>query len=195
MTDLGRSYPKTLMLLDQGKTGDALIEYRTGCLASIKKLYSESAKTYPVRFSTAKTWCVWTKKLYVMSMQVDKALKVKAVKQAQARLAEMRAHFYLLHQETGTLNSNDWIYAFNQEVLKEMPSLAALTKITTQFGEAKPCLLAQDKNVEQLYALAKDSWLKTVTPILKAESLSDADLTALRDASSLFYRVYGAQFE
>jgi hypothetical protein len=195
MTDLGRSYPKTLTLLDQGKTGEALIEYRTGCLASIKKLYSEAAKTYPVRFSAAETWCVWTKKLYVISVQVDKAIRAKEVKQAQSRLAEMRAHFYQLHQETGTLNSNDLIYAFYQEVFKAAPSSAALTEIMTQFGEARPCLLARDKNVEQLYALARDSWLKTVTLILKDESLSDADLATLRDASGQFYRVYGAQFE
>jgi hypothetical protein len=51
MIDLGHSYPKTLSLLEQGKLDAALTEYRTGCLASIKKLYSEAASTYPVRFS------------------------------------------------------------------------------------------------------------------------------------------------
>ncbi len=195
MIDLGRSYPKTLSLVTQGKLNEALKEYRTGCLASIKKLYSESASTYPVRFAKAETWCVWTKKLYVLSVKAEKALKAQKAKEAQAFLAEIRQHFYQLHQETKALNSNDWIYAFYQEVHKETPSVSELSKILTQFGQAKPCLLAQNKNVEQLYALAKDAWLKSVTPALKADSLSDDDLTALREASGLFYNAYGLQFE
>lgn len=195
MIDLGRSYSKTLSLLEKDKPKEALAEYRAGCLASVKKLYSEAATTYPVRFSKAQTWCVWTKKLYVLSVKVDKAIRAKEVKQAQSRLAEMRTHFYLLHQETLTLNSNDWIHAFHEEVGKDTPSVAELKKIITQFGQTKPCLLAQDKNVAQLYDLARDNWLKTVTPILKADTLSDEDLTTLRDASGPFHKMYGLQFE
>ncbi|MCP4452265.1 MAG: hypothetical protein GY809_12450 [Planctomycetes bacterium] len=195
MMDLGRSYSKTLSLLEQNKPDEALAEYRAGCLASVKKLYSEAASTYPVRFSKAKTWCVWTKKLYVLSVKVEKALRATQTKQARTLLAEMRTHFYLLHEETLTFNCNDWIHAFHMELAKDTPSVAELKKIMTQFDQAKPCLLAQDKNVAHLYDLARDSWLKTVTLILKADELSDEDLTALRDASGPFHKMYGLQFE
>jgi hypothetical protein len=195
MMDLGRSYSKTLSLLEQDKPDEALAEYRAGCLASVKKLYSEAASIYPVRFSKAQTWCVWTKKLYVLSVKVEKALRAKQSKPARTLLAEMRTHFYLLHQETLTLNSNDWIHAFHVEVRKDTPSMPELKNIMSKFGQAKPCLLAQDKNVAQLYDLAKDTWLKTVTPILKVDTLSDEDLTTLRDASGPFHKMYGLQFE
>ncbi len=42
-----RCDPKTLSLLEQGKLDEVLTEYRTGCLASIKKLYSEAAIPIP----------------------------------------------------------------------------------------------------------------------------------------------------
>lgn len=195
MIDLGRSYTKTLSLLEKDKPGEALTEYRMGYLASIKKLYSEAASTYPVRFAKAKAWCVWTKKLYVLSVQTEKALRAKKVKQVRELLAETRQHFYLLHEETETLNGNDWIYAFHEELGEKAPSVAALKKIMTQFGQAKPCLLAQDKNVQPLYDLAKDAWLEAVTQILKAKTLSDTDLATLREASGRFHKAYGLQFE
>ena len=195
MVDLGRSVPKTLSLLDEGKADEALAEYRTGCLAAVKKLYSEAAKVYPPRFSKAEAWCVWTKALYVQSRQVDKALAAKDPNQVRTLMARMRTHFYELHLETETLNANDWIYAFRQEVLKDAPSMEELNRIVTQFGRAQASLLTREKDEQEPYARARDLWLKAVEPRLKAETLAVPDLETLRKATETFYRVYGVQFE
>ena len=77
MIRLAESHPKTLALLNDGKVEEAALEYRSEYLASIKKLYSEAAKTYPVRFSKAEHWCVWTKELYILSRKIEEALKKK----------------------------------------------------------------------------------------------------------------------
>ena len=195
MTDLDRSYPKTLALLEQDKVDEALSEYRTGCLAAVKKLYSESAKVYPLRFSKAKAWCTWTKTLYVMSLKIEKALAAKDVKTAKVQLILMRAHFYELHQQVETLGGNDWIYAFHQEACKEAPSVTELKRIATGLAQATPGIPARTEKGKPLYVQAKTTWLQTVDPLLKQEVLSASDLTSLRQATAAFYQAYGQHFE
>ena len=99
MSHLAESYLKTLVFLDGGQVEHAVLEYRKGYLANVKKLYSEAAETYPVRFSKAEHWCVWTKKLYTLSRQTEEALKRQDAEKALKLLEQARNHFYALHKE------------------------------------------------------------------------------------------------
>lgn len=162
-------------------------------MASVKRLYSEAGSTYPVRFSKAEHWCVWTKKLYVLSRQTEEALKVRDAKKALKLLEQMRGHFYALHKETETFHCNDLIYAFRAEAAKSEPSEEQLQGIVRRLEKVEPSCVARKKPKE--YAKAKDAWKKAVAPLLNDGRIDSAEQDSLHKASEAFYRAFGIQYE
>ena len=193
MNRLAISYPKTLAYLEDGKLKEAILEYRKGYLANVKKLYSEAAKTYPVRFSKAEHWCVWTKRLYVLSRQTEKALKTQDSEKALKLLEEVRKHFYALHKETETFHCNDLIYEFRTEATKSELSEEQLEKIMKQLEKAEPSYLAKKKAKE--YTEAKNAWKKAISPLLDDGQIDSFEQDSLREATEAFYRAFGIQYE
>ena len=193
MNRLAISYPKTLAYLEDGKLKEAILEYRKGYLANVKKLYSEAANTYPVRFSKAEHWCVWTKRLYVLSRQTENVLKAQDSEKALKLLEELRKHFYALHKETKTFHFNDFIYEFRTEATKSKPSKEQLEKIRKKLEKAEPSYLAKKKSKE--YTEAKNAWEKAVMPLLDDGQIDSSEQDSLREASEAFYRAFGIQYE
>lgn len=193
MNRLGEACLKTLDCLDKGNLKQAELEYRKGYLANVKKLYAEAGSTYPLRFSKAEHWCVWTKKLYVLSRQTEEVLKKQDSKQAQKLLEQARRHFYQLHEETGTFHCNDRIYEFYTEAGQPKPSEEHLQKIIKQLEKAEPSCIAKEK-AEQ-YAKAKDTWQKAITTLLDDGEIDSSERDSLRKASKVFYRAFGIQYQ
>ena len=193
MSSLATSYLKTLVCLEDGKLNEATLEYRKGYLANVKKLYSEAAKTYPVRFSKAESWCVWTKKLYVLSRQTENVLNTWDSEKALKLLEELRKHFYALHKETETFHCNDLIYEFRTEATKSEPSKEQLERIMKQLEKAEPSYIARKKANE--YTEAKNAWKKAITPLLDDGQIDSSEQDSFRKASEAFYRAFGIQYE
>jgi len=193
MSRLSEGYLKTLDCLDKGNLKQAELEYRKGYMASVKKLYAEAGSTYPLRFSKADHWCVWTKKLYVLSRKTEEALKKKDSEQALELLEQMRRHFYQLHEETGTFHCNDVIYDFYTEAAQTKPSKEQLQKIMKQLEKAEPSCIAKEK-AEQ-YGEAKSAWQTAVTPLLNDGEIDSSERDSLIKASEIFYRAFGIQYE
>jgi uncharacterized protein (UPF0335 family) len=193
MNRLGEGYLKTLDCLDKGNLKQAELEYRKGYLANVKKLYAEAGSTYPLRFSKAEHWCVWTKKLYVLSRQTEDCLKKQEAEQALELLEQMRRHFYQLHEETATFHCNDVIYEFYTEAAQSKPSEEQLQKIISRLAEAEPSCIAKEK--AELYAEAKSAWQTAVNPLLNDGEIDSNERDSLLKASEVFYRAFGIQYE
>ena len=193
MDRMAASCLKTLVLLDDAKLEEATLEYRKGYLANVKKLYAEAGSTYPLRFSKAEHWCVWTKKLYVLSRRTEEALKTRDSKKALGLLEELRGHFYALHEETETLHCNDLIYAFRTEAARSELSEERLQAIVKRLEKAEPSFVARNKSKE--YTEAKDTWKRAITPLLDDGRIDSAEQDSLQKASEAFYRAFGIQYE
>jgi hypothetical protein len=193
MDRMASSYLKTLLGVEEGRLEQATLEYRKGYLASVKKLYAEAGTTYPLRFSKAEHWCIWTKKLYVLSRQTEEALKARDSKKALALLEQARGHFYALHEETGTFHCNDLIYAFRTEAAKGEPSQEQLQQIVERLDKAEPSFVVRKKSAE--YTEAKDAWKRAITPLLVDGRIDSSEQTSLCKASEAFYRAFGIQYE
>ena len=193
MDRMAASYLKTLVLLEDGKTEDATLEYRKGYLASIKKLYAEAGSTYPLRFSKAERWCVWTKKLYVLSRRTEEALKAGDTNKATGLLEDLRGHFYALHKETKTFHCNDLIYQFRDEAAKKEPSAEKLKVVVERLEKTEPSFIAKKKSKE--YSEAKEKWKEAVAPLLEDGQVDPSEQASLRKASESFYRAFGIQYE
>jgi hypothetical protein len=193
MSRLAVSHLKTLSHIDDGKLEQAELEYRKGYMANIKKLYSEAAKTYPVRFSKADHWCVWTKKLYVLSRQTEEVLKKQDSKKALKLLEETREHFYLLHEETETLHCNDMVYKLHNEAAQDKLSEEQLQKIIEQLEKTEPSYIAKEKAEE--YIQAKNTWQKAIMPLLDDGEIDLSERDSLCKATEIFYRAFGIQYE
>jgi hypothetical protein len=193
MSNLAESYFKTLVLLDDEKIEQAVLEYRKGYLTNVKKLYSEAAKTYPLRFSKAEHWCVWTKKLYTLSRQTEETLKKQDAEKALKLLEKAREHFYALHKETETFHCNDIIYEFRIEAAKKELSGKKLEEIMKRLEKAEPSCVAKEK--PKAYAEAKNTWKKAIAPLLDDGQIESSEQELLRKTSEAFYRTFGIQYE
>jgi len=193
MVSLAESHLKTLNHIDNGKLDDAEQEYRKGYMANIKKLYSEAAKTYPLRFSKAEHWCVWTKKLYVLSRQTEEVLKKRDSEKALKLLEETREHFYLLHEETETIHCNDIVYKLHTEATQDKLSEEQFQKIIKQLEKTEPSCIAQKKAEE--YIEAKNTWQKAITPLLNDGEIDSSERKTFGDATEVLYRAFGIQYE
>lgn len=193
MDRMASSYLKTLVHLEDGKMEEATLEYRKGYLANVKKLYAEAGSTYPLRFSKAEHWCVWTKKLYVLSRRTEESLKAQDSRKALKLLEELRGHFYALHKETKTFHCNDLIYEFRTEAAKIQPSEEQLRAAARGLEEAAPSCVAKQKAEE--YAKAKDTWKRAIMPLLDDGRIDPSEQGSLKKSSEAFYRAFGIQYE
>lgn len=193
MSRLAESHLNTLNHIDNGKLEQAEQEYRKGYMANIKKLYSEAAKTYPLRFSKAEHWCVWTKKLYVLSRQTEEVLKKRDSKKALKLLEETREHFYLLHEETETIHCNDIVYKLHTEATQDKLSEEQFQKIIKQLEKTEPSSIAKEKAEE--YIEAKNTWQKAIKPLLNDGEIDSLERKTLGDATEVLYRAFGIQYE
>jgi len=193
MEKLSLSYLATLDLLEQDKVDEAAKEYTRGFVAPMKKLYSEAAETYPLRFSKMDEWCKWTKRVYIWTRRTEETFKKNEPEKAAEYLPLFREYFYVLHEKAKVLKSNDHIYAFHKELGADEPSLDALRSVLEALEEAEPSMKAEAD--EDTYRQAKAKWRDQVTPILEAESLTPGQLDQLRQITTPFYRDLGIQFE
>jgi hypothetical protein len=192
MASLSTSYEKTMDCLAAAKPNEAREEFRTHFQPAIKKLFSEAADTYPVRFAKSKDWCTWTRNLLVLSTKTEKSLAGGAPDAAQS-MASLREHFYKLHEETDTRSASDLIYALHVAAARDRPSVDELKSLRSALSKARPS--ARIKANPQAFAAAHQEWDGKVDAILKDGAIDSSELAALRAATDGFYRAFGMQFE
>lgn len=196
MASLSGSYAKTVDLMDQGKTEEASKEYSENFSPVIKKFYSESAKTYPTQFAKIdKTgnWCDWARDLYVLNGQMQGTFAERQPTQIKAKLEDIRKQFADLHGKTDTQKSNDYIFAFREELKTVKPDAAALKTIMASLDKAAPSVKA--KAQADAYSKAKAQWSEQVMPALDKGKLGKKQVQELSKSTDTFYKDFGIQFE
>jgi hypothetical protein len=193
MNDLSESYAKSIDLLEQDKPAEAKEQFRSGFVTTVKKLYSEAAQTYPVRFAKAECWTAWTKKLYVLTRKAEDAFGKGDIVQARILLPELRRHFYDLHKSVGQQKSNDNIYAFL--VLLDDDRIST-EKLKTALESVESAELALKAKAEtEAFTKAKTSWKQQVESVLSSGKVEKEQRDTLRVSTFALYKAYGIQFE
>ncbi|MBC8868558.1 MAG: hypothetical protein H8E44_04035 [Planctomycetes bacterium] len=202
---LSDSYVRTLRLQETGQTSEASAEFQEGFLTEIKKVYSEAACTAPKRFVDSKDWSAWLRRVYALSVKANKSLRAAANSPespeaiAEARegatnsVRALRKCFHVLHTDTNTLKSNDLIYGFYEEVMKETPDVGELKTLRDTMAEAELSLAA--KADAEAFDKAKAEWVAATDPILADGRIEPSEIESLRTATEVFHREYGERFE
>ena len=202
---LSQSHEKTLRLLEAGNKGDAHSEFREHFLVTVREVYSEAAVVSPERFSKSKNWNAWLRHLYALSVSAEKTLRARVLPsekpsestasrdEAISTLEKLRAHFCQLRFETDTEKSNDYLYAFHQETMKEHPEASQLKALFAALEKAVPSLKMKDN--PEMYQKARDDCAKRIAPIVVDDIVAPSEIEPLRSATRLFYRAYGMQIE
>ena len=202
---LSQSHDKTLRLLEAGKEAEAHSEFRERFLVTVKEIYSEAAVVSPERFSKSKNWSAWLRHLYALSVAAEKALRASLHPsntlpesaapgdEAISPLEKLRDHFYQLRFDTETRKSNDYLYAFHKETMKEHPAASELKALLAAFEKAAPSLKTKDN--PEGYQKAKGDWTKRIDPILADDRVAPSEIEPLRSATRFLYRAYGMQIE
>lgn len=194
LKSLSEGYRETLSLLEQGKTGEAGPRFKKDFVTVMKRLYSEAAEIYPVRFDKKiEEWCVWTKALYKLTLGIDKAFDKEDVKRAQELLPEIRKQFYDLHREAGLRKVNDYVYIFLMMLDQEKAKTEHLKAVLESLDKADLSVKAK-ANADE-YNQAKASWLERTGPILEGDSLGADQREQLREATESFFQAFGVQFQ
>jgi hypothetical protein len=203
---LSDSYVRTLRLQEAGETSEASVEFQEEFYTEIKKVYSEAACTAPKRFVDSKDWSAWLRRVYALSVKTNKSLRAaanlsegspeaiaKARKDAASGLRALRSCFHVLHTDTKTLKSNDYIYGFYDEVMKETPEVGALETLREAMDKAEFSVSAiADVDAFQE---AKAEWASKTDPILADGRIEPSERCLLRRATEVFHRAYGERFE
>jgi soluble cytochrome b562 len=193
MGALSDSFAKTTELLDAGKVKEAQAEFSSTFVPTVKKAYSEAAAVAPTRYTGLQTWPDWTKQMYVVSINANNALVRGQGAQATKLLAELRQHFYLLHQQTDTCKTNDFIFAFRMELQKDAPAVEELKKLCEAVEKAPAS--AKVKSQAQVFAAARAQWSARVKKVLADGVIDGAELQDLRQGTESLYRAFGVQLE
>lgn len=193
MAKLSDSYAKTLELMDKSDLAGASAEFNGTFVPTVKKLYSETASTYPVRFSKVKEWCDWSKTLYKQTLLTGKALENKKLPEAQQNLQEIRQMFYKINTEAELLKNNDYIFLFKSMAGKDQTNAEKFSSVIKMIEGAAPSV--KTKAEPESYKQALNSWKEQVAGIIKDNSISPDELTKLRSITESFYRQYGVQFQ
>lgn len=199
MTKLSGSYATTLDYLEDGDMKGAASEYRNHFVPAMKKLYSEAAEVYPVRFEKIDEWCVWTKRVYIFTRKAEqlfrKIEKGEEVDPNEVRkyLLLLREYFRSMHEEAQRLRANDYVFAFYKELLADDVSAAKLKEIRAALDGAKPSMKIEAS--PGAYEKAKTEWVEAVDPVLSKGTLNQEELAELRRATKPFYREFGLHFE
>ncbi len=193
MVSLDESHAQTQMLLANGDVSAAAQAFNTGFFATVKKLYAEAGETYPVRYSKASNWCIWTKQLYIHTAQVDKMLSEGQVREASAGLDMVLAYFYTRHADTGTEKTSDILYAFHEHVHEDPIPLEQLVALRVQLDSVDLSALAdQDRDA---YHESKRKWAKRADKALKKRKLGGWGRRKLRKATDEFHAQYPRLFQ
>ncbi len=193
MTDLSESYAVSMDLLAQDKPGEAKDQFRRRFVMTVKKLFSEAARTYPARFEKAKCWTDWTRDLYTLTRKAEDAFGKGDIDQARILLPELRRHFYNLHREVGLDRTNDGIYAFLVLLDNDRVSAEQLKAALEAVDRAEPATKAKAES--DAYAKAKAPWKEQVEPMLAGGAIAKTQIDALRASTLGLYKAYGIQFE
>lgn len=193
MTSLSEGYASTLDLLDKDQTEEAKGAFKRSVLLNVKKLYSEVAETYPVRYSKIEDWCAWSRQLYILTRKTDMALDAGDAAKARELLQGIRQHFYNLHQLTGMSKASDHIYSFFNALEANPPSFDKLKTEWDTLENAEPSLLAKSKPDE--FKQTIEAWRQQVGLVLQGGSLTPEQINQLRAATEALYKAYGLQFE
>ena len=193
MKEMSESYVKTLTFVKAGDMAAADKEFNGNFVAAVKKLYTEAAEIYPVRFSKVNDWCTWTKSFYKLTQRTSKVFVKGQEEVALTFLEGLRDLFYQLHKEAGTLKTNDFVYALRKESRAEKPSTAELKKIADALQKAEDSI--KTKEMAAQYTEARALWLKTASEFLNAGTVDSQTLNTLRSATEEFYMLFGVQFE
>jgi len=203
---LSGSYVRTLQLQESGRTDEASVEFQERFFTEIKKVYSEAACTAPKRFVDSKDWSAWLRRVYALSVKTNKSLRAaanppegsseaitKAREDAANGLRALRSCFHVLHSDTKTLKSNDYIYGFYEEVMKETLEVGELKTLRAAMDKAELSVAA--KADVEAYQKAKAEWAAEVDPIFSDERIDRSERDLLRTATEAFHRAYGERFE
>jgi len=193
MVALSESYVKTLDPLAAGRTAEAATEFHDNFTPTVKKLYSEAAQIYPVRFSKSENWCIWTKQLYVQTIKLDETLGKGDQAEALKMLADLREHINNLHLQTQTQKANDFIYAFHRQLAQPAPEARELSALADKLAKADPS--AKAKANAEAYGKARAEWSRQAEAALEGGTLDSGKRRALRASTEKFYHDYGMQFE
>lgn len=202
---LSDSYVRTLRLQESGRTDEASVEFQERFYTEIKKVYSEAACTAPKRFVDSKDWSAWLRRVYALSVKTNKSLRAvanppdspeaiaKARQDATSGLRALRKCFHVLHTDTNALTSNDYIYGFYEEVMKETSDVGKLKTLRDGMDEAELSVAA--KADPEAFQKAKAEWLAKTDPILADGRIQSPELEPLRTAAKVFHHAYGEQLE
>jgi len=203
---LSDSYVRTLRLQESGQASEASVEFQEEFYTEIKKVYSEAACTAPKRFVDSKDWSAWLRRAYALSVKTNQSLRAaagtsegpseaitKARNDAVNGLRALRSCFHVLHLDTKTLKSNDYIYGFYEEVMKETPEAVELKALREAMDKAELSVVA--KAGVEVYEKAKAEWAAKIDPLLADGAIQPSELESLRTLTASFCRAYGDQLE
>lgn len=193
MAALSGAYRSTRESLRTGPTDETTERFRRGFVYTVKKLYSEAAQTYPVRFSKASDWCAWSKGLYTMTRSVEEAMEARRWDEAAQKLAGIREHVHRLHLETGVLRTNDFIHSFWMEAQRNGPDAAVLSRALKRLADAPLSMKA--KREARAFRGALRAFETAVSPLIEDKVVSSEEAARLRAATEPFYMAYGIEFE
>lgn len=192
MKTMSTSYAKTQDLLTAKKQKEAIAEYSTNFLPTVRALYGKANATYPVRFAGVVEWCGWVRNLYALSAKAGKSLP-EIPEEANKQLEALRQHFHNMHIEAKVLKSNDFIYAVRMELAKKKRSDIRIKALIAALDKAAPSMAVQAKAKD--YAKAKAAYTIVADPILVDKVISPEELVAMKAATEKFYKAFGREFE
>lgn len=193
MASLSKSYGATLDSLDNRDQEKASKKFKGNFVPTVKKLYAESGKVYPLRFAKVNDWCAWTKELYKLTHTTEKTLEDGQLRQARQQLDALRRHFHDLHAEAGTQKASDNIYAFLAELKQKRPDVVELEVIRAAVEKSE---LSDETGANPGgYKKHLAAWNQKASRILKDGKLGWFQRRRLRRATEKLYPKVGIQFE
>lgn len=193
LAKMSASYVKTVGLLAEGKTKEAAAEYKDNYMPAVKKLYTEVSGTYPARYAKTGDWCAWARQTYVLSRQAENDLDQDEGKAALEKLAALRKHFYELHEKTGLLRANDYIYAAHEKLAAGGAKPEEMKTLGEALAKAAPSVKAKAEAGD--YQKAREAWSQQLAGALSDGQLSDAESKSLHAGIDKLNDAYGLQFE
>jgi len=190
---LTTAYQQTQDAVAEGKTANAAAIFAKDFDPLTKSLVRIMPQTYPPRFRRIGDWCAWIEGLSKKSGETLAALRKGDEREVALGLDGLRAHFFNLHRETQLINKSDLIYLFWKSAWGEKPAAESLQQVITLL-ETAPHSRSTGARGAQFDNLRK-TWLAQVEPILKDGNVGPDEIATLRNATDVFYRRFGRDFE
>jgi len=200
VTKLSKSYQKTILLLDAGKTTDASSEFRTSFVSEVKKFYSESAETPPKRYLEDCNWNEKIRNLYIITQKTAGSLAAGDINSSRNYLEAIRVFFYKLNIDNKICLTGDAIYLFKMALDKvsSQTSLSAkdisyLNSVKSKIYTVSPS--ASIRSNKEQFSLDVKAWDEKVSRILSLPSVDASGIKQLKEITYPFYLKYGIDFE